>query len=213
MFNKQIMKKVFDDRFNIDDMRNQILLKKERKNDKMINRIFKLSISVCLVLLCYICVFKFNATKNIHINKLDNFSHGDSVFEVDEVEIVKIPEKFDFILKLKVPKSLMLVRQYNIYTRSNIEVDEFDILRDYVLEYSGAGESKIVISFSEIGKPLKDYKLIEEVPSKINNTDVFISKYQGLYIVSFSYNGLYFVVEANSINDKELITLLESIIK
>lgn len=219
MLKRQIMKKVFDNKFNIDDMRNQILLKNERKNDKM-SKFYKYAIPVFLVSICSVIffsqkdlIFKTNNNENIHVNKLDNLLQSEKVLEVEEVDIENIPEKFNFINNINLPKSFTLDRRYNLYTRSNIEVSVFDILRDYVFQYRDINGNKIVISFSEIGTPLKDYIVKNEVTSKINNIDVYISQYEDLYIVTFMYRDLYFSIEAENVNVEELTLLLESIIK
>ncbi len=219
MLKKQIIKKVFDNEFNINEMRNQILLKNERKYNKKMNKIYKFAVPTFLVLISSVIVFYSNNTSkhndiknNIHINKLENLQR-EMTFEVNEEEIENIPQKFDFILNINIPKDFDLKRKYNLYTRSNIEVNTFDILRDYVFEYKNNKGSKIVVSFSETGRPLKDYNLTVETLSKINNTDILISQYQNLYLVSFNYKKIFFAVETENISIEELTSLLESIIK
>lgn len=223
MLKKQIMKKMFDDKFNIDKMRNQILLKNERKEEKNMNKIYKLVLPIVLLVVIGSVVFftqnnfilesNNHVKSSIHINELEELFLSEQVLEVEEVDIEDIPKKFDFILAVSLPTSFKLERQYNLYTRSNIEVDTFDVLRDYVFEYKNANGSKIIISFSETGKPLKDYLIKEGASSKINETNVFISQYQKKYIVLFHYKNINFCIEAEDISIEELTLLLKSIVK
>lgn len=223
MLKKQIMKKMFDDKFNIDKMRNQILLKNERKEEKNMNKIYKLVLPIVLLVVIGSVVFftqnnfilesNNHVKSSIHINELEELFLSEQVLEVEEVDIEDIPKKFDFILVVSLPTSFKLERQYNLYTRSNIEVDTFDVLRDYVFEYKNANGSKIIISFSETGKPLKDYLIKEGASSKINETNVFISQYQKKYIVLFHYKNINFCIEAEDISIEELTLLLKSIVK
>ncbi len=223
MLKKQIMKKMFDDKFNIDKMRNQILLKNERKEEKNMNKIYKLVLPIILLVVIGSVVFftqnnfilesNNHVKSSIHINELEELFLSEQVLEVEEVDIEDIPKKFDFILAVSLPTSFKLERQYNLYTRSNIEVDTFDVVRDYVFEYKNANGSKIIISFSETGKPLKDYLIKEGASSKINETNVFISQYQKKYIVLFHYKNINFCIEAEDISIEELTLLLKSIVK
>lgn len=223
MLKKQIMKKMFDDKFNIDKMRNQILLKNERKEEKNMNKIYKLVLPIVLLVVIGSVVFftqnnfilesNNHVKSSIHINELEELFLSEQVLEVEEVDIEDIPKKFDFILAVSLPTSFKLERQYNLYTRSNIEVDTFDVVRDYVFEYKNANGSKIIISFSETGKPLKDYLIKEGASSKINETNVFISQYQKKYIVLFHYKNINFCIEAEDISIEELTLLLKSIVK
>ena len=45
----------------------------------------------------------------------------------------------------------------HVYTRKDINVEEYDVLHDYVFKYRKDSINKIVIAFSEIDKPLRDY--------------------------------------------------------
>ena len=155
-----------------------------------------------------------NMDKNrIHVNELEYILKDEKVLEVEEVEIESIPEKFNFIWNGNIPKTFKLERKYNLYTRSNLEKPTFDILRDYVLEYKNEKGNKISISFSEVGKPLRDYQVQEGKLSKINDTDVNISYYKKMYIVRFKYQNIYFDIEAENISLDELTLLLKTMLK
>ena len=218
MLDKQIMRKVFDDNFNIINMRNQILLKSERK-DNVMNRFFKLAIPVCLVvIMCSVIYFGYDnvdlkTNDNIYVNNLEDVLQKDMVFEVEEIDFESIPNKFNFILDVNISKTFKLVRKYNLYTRSNLEVNAFDILRDYVFEYTNENGGQIIISFSEIGKPLRDYYIIDGKSSKINDIDVIIAQYENTFMVTFEYNNIFFDIETNNITIEELKSLLKSIVK
>ena len=71
----------------------------------------------------------------------------------------------------------------------------------------------ITIAYSESNTPIRDYFIDDGKSSIIKNTNLVISKYNTMYIVTFKYNDIYFDIETSNIEENELIDLLESIIK
>lgn len=135
--------------------------------------------------------------------------------DIKEVKLETLPKNFEFINLVKLPEEVELVNSSIIYTRNDTSKDEYDILNDYVFLYNSKDNNKkIKIAFSESDKPIRDY-FIDSTgkKSRIGNTELEVFKYNGMYIVNFSYNNINFDIETNGITQDELITLLISIIK
>ena len=125
-----------------------------------------------------------------------------------------LPEKFKFIESANIPEGYKLESSYNIYVRDDINAEEYKVLHDYVFNYRENSENRIIIAFSEIEKPLRDYYIDEgEKVSKIGETELVISQWEQMYIVTFEYKGIYFDIETTGITENELVDLLESIIE
>ena len=121
MSNRQIMKKVFDEAFDKEKMRCQILLEYERKEKNKMNKYWKFALPV-LVLAIMGVVVVFNNTKrinadikgvtrydgNIVINKLDNM--GAFKFDADVKAISGDDKNREMLRDLKesvvIPKDL-----------------------------------------------------------------------------------------------------------
>lgn len=156
----------------------------------------------------------------LNINKIKDMAATSLDADLEKIdgkreEIEKISKKFTFIKNLKIPEDLSLKNSYMIYTRSNFEVRVYDLLHDYVFNYSNENyERDITIAFSEVGKPLRDYYLGEEKKkSKIGDIEVEISQYKELYVATFTHNEVNFDIETKGITENELVALLVSIIE
>lgn len=148
---------------------------------------------------------KINSIKEISETKLDG--------KVENINNEDIPENLQFIKSIIVPKDFKISNMYNIYVRSNIDIQKYDLLHDYVFEYRKYDNKQIRIALSTLTYPLRDYYLKDDNKiSKIGNTQLKISKYQNMYIITFIINDLYFDIETDGISKNELIDLLKSII-
>ena len=121
----------------------------------------------------------------------------------------------EFMNNIKLPSGFKLDYSYNVYTRSNINSDEYDMLHDYVFYYQkDDGEKNINLTFSEIEEPIRDYYIENTISkkSKIGDIELLISQFNTTYIVTFNNNCINFDIETNNISENELVELLESII-
>lgn len=155
----------------------------------------------------------------LHINKMDYAMATDidaSLVRLDgEIEQIQgLDNKFKFINNIKVPNEYVLTDKYMIYTRKDTSAKDYDILHDYVFTYRKDEINTIIIAFSEIEKPLRDYfYLSKDVEiSKIENTECKIYQYEDIYMATFKLNEIYFDIETNGITESELVELLQSII-
>ncbi len=154
----------------------------------------------------------------LNINKIKDMASLDidlRKIDAKREEIEKISDKFIFMRNIEIPKDLSLKNSYMLYTRSNFEVKVYDLLHDYVLNYSDEKEErKITVAFSEVEEPLRDYYLGEgKKVSKIGDIEVKISQYKELYMATFTYNEVNFDIETKGITENELVELLVSIIE
>lgn len=149
----------------------------------------------------------------LNINKLKDISMAKLDADIKTIEVEKLPEKFNFMKNVIIPEKYELESSYNIYIKENKDIEEYNILHDYVFSYKKDDLNDIKIAFSEIEKPLRDYYIEEgEKISKIGDVEVIISQWKQMYIVSFEYGNIYFDIETTGITENQLITLLESII-
>jgi len=149
----------------------------------------------------------------LNINKIKEMSATSLDADVKTIEIEKLPEKLEFIQNIKIPEEYKIEGSYNIYTRSNINKSEYDVLHDYVFNYRKDSMNKIIITFSEIEKPLRDYYIdVGNKVSKIGDIELVISQYKDMYMVTFNFKDIYFDIETTGITENELLELLKSIL-
>lgn len=152
----------------------------------------------------------------LNINKLGNMGAAKLDVDVKIIETKNLPEKYEFINNILIPEELKLTHSYNRYTRKDIKVDNYDILYDYVFLYETKESNKhIILAFSELGEPLRDYFINHDQSkkSKIGDTEVTIWQYKDLYMATFTYNNINFDIETTKLSEEELVKLLISIIK
>lgn len=151
-------------------------------------------------------------TNELNINKFKISAMVSLDADVKIITLKDLPEKFKFIENISLPEEYKLEESYIVCTRDNKEVDEYNILHDYVFNYT-KGNNKIKIAFSEIEEPLRDY-FIEcgDKISKIGDAEFIISQSGEMYIVTFSYQNINFDIETTGITEDELVNLLQSII-
>ena len=150
----------------------------------------------------------------LNINKLKELAKTSLDLDIKSMKIESLPDKFKFIESVNIPEGYNLESSYNIYVRNDMNTEEYNVLHDYVFNYKESSENSIIIAFSEIEKPLRDYYIDGgEKVSKIGETELVISQWEQMYIVTFEYKGIYFDIETTGITENELVDLLESIIE
>ncbi len=234
MKNRQAMKKMFDDEFNIEKMKKQILLKNETNSTKYTRKSLKYIVPVfLLVMIATVSIAIKNGStlqerlrdekpktsssevqkdSKIHVNSLENV--GLAKIDADIKEIAIKGADTDFLDTLHLPKDLKESSAYGIYTRSD-KTEDYNILNSYVYTYSNTASNREVwLAFSKTNKPVRDY-LFEDFGkvSKISGVELKVYQYLESYIVEFFYQKYYFDIETHQIKLEELVTLLESIIK
>lgn len=215
---KEVMKKEFDKDMNY----NSILSKVERVSDmKNLKVKYILAPAVTFVVLFGI-IFGINTLNNpdnifemevaLNINEIKNLTMTKMDADIKTLEILDLPEKFGFMNNVNIPKEYKIDNSYNVYTRSNININKYDLLHDYVFNYRKDSLNNITIAFSEIEEPIRDYYIDEgKKISKIGEDEVIISHYNETYIVTFTKDNIYFDIETVGIPQEELVKMLISI--
>ncbi len=203
-----IINKSFNKHINKDE---NLKIIKERMNKRNMKYLKYSLIPICLLLIISLFLITnnnkpdiFDDTKEIYINEIDNMNLTalDSDIKVENNYMVEI---YDELLNIVIPTDLNKMNGLAIFLSDGT-------FNNYVIEYFN-DERRITIAYSKTNTPIRDYFIDDGKPSIINNTNLVISKYNTIYIVTFKYNDIYFDIETSNIKEDELITLLESIIK
>lgn len=151
----------------------------------------------------------------LNINKIKDMEMTKLDLDVKIVEAKELPDKFNFMEKVKIPSEYKFKGSYNVYTRKDMDVAEYNLLHDYVFSYQKDDfSSGIKIAFSKIEEPLRDYFIDDKYKtSKIGDAEIIITQFKQMYMASFKYKDIYFDIETNGITENELVELLVSIIE
>ena len=149
----------------------------------------------------------------LNINKLKIMEMLDLDADIKTIDIDKLPEEFKFMENILIPEEYEFENSYTVYTRENINIEEYNILHDYILNYRKDDLNDIKIAFSKVEKPLRDYFIQDgDKISKIGDVELKISQWEEMYIVTFEYEDIYFDIETTGITENQLVDLLESLI-
>ena len=215
MFNRKEFKKIFDDEFDSQKMKEQILIKYKNKNG--INMLKMLRYAVIVIVLIIGGVFVYN--RNLIFSSGGNASNGDNsrilvneissagVNKIDaDIKIQSIKKTDSYLSDAWVPDDLNKFNGYSVYTK-DIGKSKYDNLNCYVYYFSNENDERnIRVAFSGKGKPIRDYGFD-------NGYEVIICQYENIYFVEFNYNNVNYDIETNGINIVELEMFLKSIIK
>lgn len=230
MSNKRIIKKVFDNEFDIEKMRNKIILKGEK--NKYINQFFKFSIPMCLIfIICFTVILNSNlvfknksSDKENKLNDIININKI-NVIEITEADIdgnaedIELEEVYDFYSKIRsivIPIDLNNVRNIKMFSREN-PTSDYTIFDGFNIMYSNGDINTENIEIF-MSKTLKEKRRCISIindsykTSFINETEITIISFNDKFIVTFKYNDIYFDIETNNVSQNELILLLKSII-
>lgn len=236
MTNKEKLKIAIENDINSKDYYNKIINKIEKGEIKMKHKrnMFKWAfVPICLVAVISGILLinsnkelKFNVYKpnienkdnvNIYINDISKMTEGLLRLDVD-LKFTNIENilYFQEISNIKIPRDFDNQEAFEIYVKPDRDSNEYTTLQSYVFNYSNRNNDRnIRVSFSKENKPIRDYYFSEEGSriSKINNIELKIFKYNGLFFTEFNYKGINFDIETTNINDREFTDLLLSIIK
>lgn len=202
---------------------NKIISKIECENQAKKN-LWKWSlIPICLIIISGILLLNSNAIVKTYVDKKNNVTlYINEVNSKDETlkldADVQIVANSDFTLpynEISIPNDLIKISKYILYTKENINSQDYDLLYNYKIRYFNESNRSISISYSNNYKPLRDY-YFNESNSKItviDDTKLKIYKFENTYFVEFRFGGYNFDIEAFKITEQELTNLLLSIIK
>lgn len=212
MVKKQIIKEVFDKEFNMEIMKEQILLKKNKnkiENFKFVKYALLTSIilGICLILTKNNANFlmKINDDNSqIMVNKLikiEEIKRNDNKYLSENRDLTDSIE-CEFLDNKIIPQDL---DKYNTYS----------VLNNTVYEYFNQITNRYVkLSSAKDNIPFIDYNFEDNgKTTKINDILLKIYQYENKYFTIFKYQELNFMIETNDITLKELVTLLNSILE
>lgn len=154
-----------------------------------------------------------NIAIDLNINVIKDMSMRKLDADVQIVETDQIQKEFPFVQDLSIPEDYQLENSYILYTRKNTTASDYNILHDYVLNYTKDDVNQIRIAFSKIESPIRDYHIQDTTKtSKIGDVELIISQWEDMYIVTFEYKDMYFDIETTGITENQLVDLLISVI-
>ncbi len=150
---------------------------------------------------------------NIVVNEIENLASAKILAETRFVDKETLPEDLKYLANLGESLGLKLDNSAEIYTKSDLEGEDFDELHDYSFFYSRDNKSA-KINLSRIDTPLRDcfFNTTQE-SSRINGTNAVVSSYEDKYFVRFNYNNINFDVETNGLSQEEMVGFVTEIVK
>ncbi len=151
-----------------------------------------------------------------NLNLLDNNSI--SFYSLNNIDKTS-KQDLDYNKKFYVPDGFKLKEYYNINTYDNLatgSLESDDKVNEYNEVYSFEnGDRNIKITYSQKGMLLTDYNINSKKNEAtiINNNEVYVYKYNDIYIATFEFDDKDYSIYANKIDEKELLNILLSIIK
>ena len=218
MFNRKEFKKIFDDEFDSQRMKEQILIKYKNKNGNNMLKMLRYAVIVIVLIIGGVFVYNRNLVfsngdnSRILVNEIS--SAGVNKIDAD-IKIQSIKKTDSYLSDAWVPDDLNKFNGYSVYTR-DIGKSKYDNLNCYVYYFSNENDERnIRVAFSGKGKPVRDYGFDRDsaLKSTINDNELVIYKYENIYFVEFIYNNVNYDIETNGINIVELEMFLKSIIK
>lgn len=107
----------------------------------------------------------------------------------------------------RLPQDVILKSDYGMM------VGEEEAIHDYVFEFVGKENRQVMIAYSSISKPIRDYFILSDAEvSNISGAEVILYQYQNMFMASFYSNQKYYDIETIDLTKKEFITLIKGII-
>lgn len=237
MTNKEKLNKAIEEDFNSMNNYNEIIKKIEKGAKMKKNNMWKWSfVPICLVAIISGVLFlnyqNNNKTKledklfvdeknnvTLNINEIQSNKSKTSILDtaLDIKTVTTNDANFPLPYKneINIPKDLNKTYKFIVYTRESIDSKDYNILNNYILEYSNDNNKSINVAYSKDHKPLRDYYFSDEGSkvTTINGVELKIYKLEDIYFTEFNYNGYNFDIETTKITEQELLTFLLSILK
>jgi len=228
MDRKKLIKEIFDERFDKEQMYNSIIMKMEKdKKAKLRNNLIKFAtLPICAILIISFILVRQDTRKITNENDKPPIVENQEVsIIINKIEMLGMAmldarvenitnETFEVVEGIVVPKDLDKFDAYKLLIKGD-NSKEYNKLANYVYSYYNSETNRSInIAFSDTMKPLRDYRL-EDIGniSTINGITLKIYQYEDLYMTEFSYKGYNFDIETSNITQEELIELLKSLIK
>lgn len=231
MNKKSVFYQMFEEKFNANQMKEQIFLEKRKKKRYMFHNYKYVGVIVVMIVICSAIIFVNKKDDSKTISRIKSSDSQSNIVNINKVNNISQNRlKIDGIRKniaedtvenvvvdgstLVVPSDLKNVELGAIYVKSdNSEI--YDKLANYEYSYYNEKEDRgIILLFSKDHKPVRDYYFTDVGKiSKINGYELTIYQYEDSFMIEFIYNNYYFDIETHKINLDELEIFLQSLIK
>ncbi len=239
MTNKEKLKNAIEQDINPTNNYNEIITKieKERKMKKENNLLKWSLVPICLAVFISGIIFLNykNDNKNLYenkpyidkennitlnINDLSKVGMTSLDADIKTVSGLNIPYPFKVNANQNeewfiIPSDLTQTKNYIVYTKKDIESNEYNVIANYIMLITDGNERSIEVKYSKDQEPLRDYYFSEEDSkiTTINGIELRIYKYEKSFYTIFSYNGYNFDIETSNITEQEFSDYLVSILK
>ncbi len=223
MKTKKVIKEMFNNKYNREKVKEEIIQKEEKKKREYVKWAL---VPISILLIVGLALLGGNGNKILtpnygFIDRNKNtflyFNDANPIMKENNNRVIttsantSVEKWFDEV----VPDDLEPIGVYMVYVKKN---DGQKTFNNYINYYADSeGMRSINIAYSKKYKPLRDYYYVLEdtnsFSSKVGDTEFNLYQDENLYFTTFYYDGIYFDIEAHNISESEIATLLSSIIK
>lgn len=148
---------------------------------------------------------------NFSVNEVEEVASAKIDANSEEISIDDVPEEIYEMINSSSIIQYKLDKCYAVYTKKNKTSQEYDVIHDYVFEYSKNGK-RVKIAVSEVEAPLRDtlFGTNGEV-SELNGNEFTVYQHGNQYMASFVVDDTYFDIETVGLTEDLLLDIIESI--
>lgn len=232
--NKEIIKEVYSNAIDKNKIYENIIAQNSKRKFKL----YKIALfPICILIIIIISLNKelpnteqmlsnvdFKENQNIlNLNEIETPDTSEDIFgSAEDVTFNNILKEEPILENIKFPDGIKEERCVKLYNDLNSQNSSKEFVENKTFDgydlMFGASEKSVSIFFSRTlsqRKRCMRLDLNEFENSTIAGKDVKILKYNSIskYIIIFSYNNIYWDIEANNITLEELVELVESIVR
>lgn len=229
---KKVLKEIIDEKINKNDIYNFVINKRKKNTYRVLKY-------ASLILICALGIlfgyksqeFKnkkdsiINYSNEIYINRVNIFTSKDMNTKLISMENSYIDydlfsKTFPFYKRsneaFATDNKILKNYTWDIWCRGSVnEKTEEVIIKNFLYTYKKTDDSgKIVVAFSNTGKPLRDYYFESNTStySKIKNKAILIYQYEDTYFTEFKDDNIYYDIESHNVSFEDFKYILEIIL-
>lgn len=229
---KKVLKEIIDEKVNKNDIYNYVINKRKKNT----YRVLKYASIILICALGILFGYKSQEFKNkkgsiikyhdeIYINKVNVFTSKDMNTKLISMENSYIDydlfsKTFPFYKRsneaFATDNNILKNYTWDIWCQGSVnEKTEEITIKNFLYTYKKTDDSgKIVVAFSNTGKPLRDYYFESNTStySKIKNKDILIYQYEDTYFTEFKDDNIYYDIESHNVSFEDFKYILEIIL-
>ena len=152
-------------------------------------------------------------TNMINVNEIEDLASAKIMAESKVITKEELPEDLAYIAEMRTPGNMKLTMINEVYTKSDMTQNVFDVLHDYNFLFSDDNNRTISVKLSKTGTPLRDYFFQSENKiSTINGINDVITQFKNRYMHTFSVDLYSFDLETSGLTLVESISLVQQLI-